>query len=396
MDREGSEVEPMTIEARPRITLDDVLVIDADVHAHEQPDQMLRYIDPRWRDSFAKTVDIPARYLDRPSFSPGSAVGMPGARLPSARGKAREEIVWDAAQMRRELDDLHIDVGIIFADHFLKIAAVPDPSYQAALAVAHNRWLEEQWIDTENDLYAVLTIPPLDPAAAVREIERYADHPRVVGVYLPTCQVYPLWGHRKYWPIYEAAQAAGFPVMLHSVSGNSWVYPFNLEQLSSISAHTSSHVFAMMANLMSFMENGIPVRFPDLRIVFCEAGLTWVPFLRMRLDKEYNENRRVWPFYEDRPSTYIKRMWFATQPVEEPPNPRDLVDLIRIYDGEDTTVFASDWPHHDFDHPRAVFDLPVSPEYKRKLMGENALRLFGSKIKVPVKYQWQLNTSSGR
>jgi predicted TIM-barrel fold metal-dependent hydrolase len=118
-----------------------------------------------------------------------------------------------------------------------------------------------------------------------------------------------------------------------------------------------------------------------------------VPFLRMRLDKEYGENRRQWPYYQDRPSEYIKRMWFATQPVEEPVNPRDLVDLIRIYDGEDTTVFASDWPHHDFDHPRAVFDLPVSPEYKRKLMGENALRLF-PRIRVPAKYAGEL--SAGR
>ena len=374
----------MAVEARSRVTLDDVLVIDADVHAHEQPDQMLPYIDPAWREPFGRTVSVPARYLNRPSFSPGAAVGLPGSGFP--RAKTREEIVWNAAQMRRDLDGLFVDVGIIFADHFLKIAGIPNPSYAAAIAQAHNRWMEELWVAEQNDLYAVLTAVPQDPEATVREIERYADHPRFIGVYLPTCEVYPLWGHRKYWPIYEAAQAAGMPVMLHSVSGNNWMFPFNTEQLSSISTHTASHVFAMMANLTSFMENGVPVRFPKLQICFCEAGLTWVPFLRMRLDKEYGENRRQWPYYEDRPSTYIKKMWFATQPVEEPENRQDLVDLIRIYDGEDTTIFASDWPHHDFDHPRAVFDLPVGPEYKRKLMGENALRLC-PRIKVPAKYQ---------
>ena len=220
----------------------------------------------------------------------------------------------------------------------------------------------------------------------MREIERCAPNRRWVGIYLPTCQAYPLWGHRRYWRIYEVAQELGLPVLLHSVSGSSWVFPFNTEQMSSIAVHTASHVFAMMSNLMSFMENGVPVRFPKLEICFTEAGLTWVPFLRMRLDKEYGENRRQWPYYQDRPSEYIKRMWFATQPVEEPVNPRDLVDLIRIYDGEDTTVFASDWPHHDFDHPRAVFDLPIPPEARRKLMGENALRLF-PRIAVPAKYR---------
>lgn len=387
----------MVLEARPqrRPTLDDVFVIDADVHAHETPEALLPYTDPEWREAVGNVAKVPHRYLNRPAFCPTPPYTLPGQALPSARNKAREEIVWDAAQMRRELDALAIDVGILFPDNFLKISAIPNGAYAAALARAYNRWIADAWVRDANDLYGVVMAVQQDPDDAVREIERYADHPRFVGVYLPTCQSYPLWGHRKFWKVLAASEEAGLPVMLHSVSGNSWVFPFNTSQMGTIAVHTASHVFAMMANLMSFMENGIPVRFPRLRICFTEAGLTWVPFLRMRLDKEYQENRRTWPYYEDRPSAYIKKMWFATQPVEEPENRQDLVDLIRIYDGEDTTVFASDWPHHDFDHPRSVFDLPVSPEYKRKLMGENALRLFGTKIKVPAKYRWQSSTQSG-
>src|SRR5579884_1856554 len=351
----------MVLEAGPRrrLTLEDVLVIDADVHAHERPEELVPFCDPEWREPLANVAKVPARYLNQPAIGPAQPYTLPGSALPSPRGKAREEIVWDAAQMRRELDALNIDVGILFPDKFLKIAAIPNAAYAAALARAYNRWIAERWLDQPNDLYAVVMAVQQDPADAVREIERYAGHPRFVGVYLPTCQAYPLWGHRKFWPILAAAEEAGLPVMLHSVSGSSWVFPFNTSQMGTIAVHTASHVFAMMANLMSFMENGIPVRFPKLRICFTEAGLTWVPFLRMRLDKEYSENRQ------------------------------DLVDLIRIYDGEDTTIFASDWPHHDFDHPRSVFDLPIDGAYKRKLMGENALRLFGPKIQVPAKYGWQ-------
>jgi predicted TIM-barrel fold metal-dependent hydrolase len=141
-----------------------------------------------------------------------------------------------------------------------------------------------------------------------------------------------------------------------------------------------------MANLMNMLETGVLQRYPKLKVVFCEAGLSWVPFLRMRLDKEFNENRRTWPHLTERPSAVIDRMYFATQPVEEPDDRRDLADLIRIYHGEDTTLYASDWPHHDFDHPRAVFNLPMSREAKIKIMGENALRIFPT-IKVPVKYR---------
>jgi uncharacterized protein len=50
-----------------------------------------------------------------------------------------------------------------------------------------------------------------------------------------------------------------------------------------------------------------------------------------------------------------------------------IIDLL----GEDNVMYASDWPHHDFDHPKKVFDIPVSPEAKRKIIGGNALRVLG-------------------
>jgi uncharacterized protein len=239
-------------------------------------------------------------------------------------------------------------------------------------------------VSAGNELYAVIIAVPQDPERAAREIERWAGHERFAGVYLPVCQTYPLWGHRRYDPIYDAAQHHDLPVLLHSVSGFASTFPFNHEQFYATPAtHTISHTFAMMANLMHMLESGVPVRYPRLRICFAEAGLTWVPFLRMRLDKEYTENRYQWPHLQERPSRYIDGFYFATQPMEEPDNRHDLVDMIRIYHGEDRTVFASDWPHHDFDHPRAVFNLPVSDAARRKMMGENALGLM-PRIKVPA------------
>lgn len=368
------------------LTLDDVFVVDGDVHAHEVPAELAPFTDPAWRPAVENAARIPRRYLDIPTFTPGGGGPLPGAALPSLRG-AREEIVWTAAQMRRELDAFSIDAGVVFPDFFLKIAGIANPDYAAALARAYHRWIAEKWIHEDNDLYGVIIAIHQDPQEAVREIARWAGHPRFVAVFLPTCQVYPLWGHRRYYPILEAAQEADLPIALHSVSGSSVGFPFNVEQfITAPPAHTASHVFAMMSNLMSFMEHGVPVRFPRLRILFTEAGLTWVPFLRMRLDKEFVEQRRIWPYYDDLPSKWIDKMYFATQPIEEPPRGQDLADLIRIYNGEETTIFASDWPHHDFDHPRVAFELPISDLAKRKIMGLNALKVF-PKIKIPAKYR---------
>jgi predicted TIM-barrel fold metal-dependent hydrolase len=83
------------------------------------------------------------------------------------------------------------------------------------------------------------------------------------------------------------------------------------------------------------------------------------------------------PFLQERPSEYMKRqMWFSTQPLEEPDDPVHFVQTMLHYAGEDRTLFASDWPHHDFDHPDALAALPFTPEQRRKVMGANAASLF--------------------
>jgi predicted TIM-barrel fold metal-dependent hydrolase len=102
-----------------------------------------------------------------------------------------------------------------------------------------------------------------------------------------------------------------------------------------------------------------------------------MPFLMNRLDKEYLERRREVPYLTERPSHYLSDVYVATQPIEEPVHMGDLVKLVELYRGEDTTIFASDWPHHDFDHPMKLNQAPFSNEAKRKIFGENALRLFG-------------------
>ena len=49
--------------------------------------------------------------------------------------------------------------------------------------------------------------------------------------------------------------------------------------------------------------------------------------------------------------------------------------LLTLFNGENSVLFASDWPHHDFDHPSKVLQIPLSNEVQRKIMGGNAMRL---------------------
>ena len=57
--------------ARRRERLEDILVVDVDVHLHESAAEMAKYCDMPWRKSLEVIATLPERYLDTPGLSPG-------------------------------------------------------------------------------------------------------------------------------------------------------------------------------------------------------------------------------------------------------------------------------------------------------------------------------------
>jgi uncharacterized protein len=348
-------------------------VVDVDVHANETPEALAPYCEMPWRKSLETLISVPRRYLDVPAFAPTMGLWPP---FPASGGD-RRTTVSTAAQMRKDLDDLGVDIGVIFPDHLLLHAAIKQQDYALAVAKAYNRWLVDEWLSADNGLKGAIIAPHHDPVVAAAEIRRYAGHKHVVAIYLPTSCVEPLYGNRRYDAVYDAAQETGLPVMLHSVTAVHPNFPFNLHGFdTTFAAHILAHPFSLIANLVSMIESGVPVRFPRLKIAFTEGGIAWVPWIMWRMDKEYAERRREVPFLKDRPSTYVmNQMYFATQPIEEPEYIKNMATLLTLFNGENSVLFASDWPHHDFDHPSKVLQIPLAKEIQRKIMGGNAMRL---------------------
>lgn len=354
-----------------------MIIVDADIHVSDHPGALAPYCDNPWRLSLETLAGTPARYLDIPGYAPSLKLDPP---IP---GGHPYRSVATAAEMRAELSELGIAAGVLFPDNLLLFAAIPHIEYATAVAHAYNRWLLDCWVTREPHLYGAVLACPQDPAEAARSIELYGKEPGMVAVFLPTAGVNPLWGHRRYDPIFAAAEALDLPVVLHSVTLVSPAFPHQTDQFENhFGRQVVTHAFGMMANLVSIMHTGVLTRFPKLRVAFTEAGIGWVPYLSWRMDRYYREYRRMVPFLERPPSAYMReRMWFATQPVEEPEDPAHLVETIRHYDPDGTrTLFASDWPHHDFDHPRAITLLPMPEEMKRRILGENAIALFNLPI----------------
>lgn len=359
-------------------------IIDVDIHVNDPPQALVPYCDANWRESLAMAGQGRLGYVDIPGYAPGGL--KPDPRMP---GGHKRRSVNTKEEMREELDLLGIDEGVMLPDNLLNFASLSHAEYATAIGRAYNRWLAAEWVDAELGLYGAVLAAPQDPQDAVKEIERYAGTPGMIGVFLPTAGVYPLWGHRKYDPIMAAAEAARLPVIFHSVGFVGSAFPHNQEQFENhFGRWVLNHAFGMMANLSSLMHTGVPARFPKLRFAFTEAGIAWVPLMKWRMDRAYKELRKDVPTLKELPSVYMKeQMWFGTQPFEEPAIPAEYLETVR-HTGEDNVIFCSDWPHHDFDHPSAVFSMPMAAEQRFKIMGENAVRLFDLPAlarQIPVK-----------
>ena len=58
-----------------------------------------------------------------------------------------------------------------------------------------------------------------------------------------------------------------------------------------------------------------------------------------------------------------------------------LESTFRTVNAETQLLYASDYPHWDFDLPSTIYDLPfLSEKAKRNILGGNAIRLFNLDI----------------
>ncbi len=137
-----------------------------------------------------------------------------------------------------------------------------------------------------------------------------------------------------------------------------------------------SNAHTVAAQLTSLVLEGIPERFPKLKIVFIEGGFGWIPSTTWRMDQHFERFRSEVPHLKRKPSEYVKEhFWFTTQPIDEPDEAKHLRSLIE-WVGVDRLLFSSDYPHWDFDDPRFAFKTPLSETERRKIFSGNARALY--------------------
>jgi predicted TIM-barrel fold metal-dependent hydrolase len=245
----------------------------------------------------------------------------------------------------------------------------------AAWASAVNEWQIAEWLDVDPRFRASMVIPLEDPIASVAEIERLAHDKRFVQVQFSGRPHEPM-GRRKYWPIYEACAKHGLHVMSHAfgsygqpITGAGWPSYYLEEHVGPAQA--------MQANVASMVLEGVFEHFP-IKVVSVENGFGWLPSLMWRMDAAWSLLKSEVPHLKHEPSEYVRQHVYAsTQPMEEPHKPAYFFHLLEQFgDLADHILFASDYPHWDYDDPDAAFPVSLPPDVQKKIYFDNAARLY--------------------
>lgn len=341
-------------------------IIDCDVHPNV-PDMaaLAPYLDPFWRETIENREILSLDSMSYPPKAPISARadwrgkgGAAGQNLDALRSHALDR--WNT--------------GVAICNPLYGVQLVHNADMAIAFTRALNDWTAAEWLDREKRLRASIVIPLQDIPAAVAEIERRAADQRFVQVLVLAMGEAPL-GKRQYWPIYEAAQKHGLPIGIHA--GSSYRHP--VTTLGWPSYFLEDYVAqsqGFQAQAASMITEGVFVKYPQLKVVLIESGVTWVPGFLWRLSKFWRGVRAEVPWIDRSPADIFRDHFRLTiQPFDGPDDPEAAARIIEHIQSDDVLLYSSDYPHWQFEGD-AVMPAGIPEKLRRKIMTDNPLATY--------------------
>ena len=301
---------------------------------------------------------------------------VPQTRLSAAAGFDRDEVkvtgityeemrkgCWDPKARIEDMDANWTDAQMCFPSFPRFCGQVfmeaEDKVLSDLCVKAYNDWMVEEWCGDSGGRLIPLTITHLwDADLAAAEVYRnaargvkavcFSEIPPYLG--LPSI-------HGDYWePFFRACAETGTTINMHI--GSSSKMPSTSADAPAAVGSTLTFGNAM-SSMTDWLFSGWLARLPDLKIVYSEGQIGWIPYILERADKVWEENR-AWGGFGDKvpepPSTYYYRQIYGCFFDDE----YGLENIEKC--GIDNICFETDYPHSDSTWPK-------SREVGQKLMG---------------------------
>jgi predicted TIM-barrel fold metal-dependent hydrolase len=191
--------------------------------------------------------------------------------------------------LRRRLDELGIDVAVLYPTYGLIPTALDDETLRCGLARAFNRAAAELYAGHGDRLLPVAVIPMFSPAEAVAELDHAVGalglRVVVMGGVIPRpvagaegvrgARWIDTLGHdsaHDYDPVWQRCRELGVTPTFHA-SGFGWGSRTSTENY--VYNHLGNFAAAGEATCRSLLLGGVLRRFPDVRFAFLEGGAGW-------------------------------------------------------------------------------------------------------------------------
>ncbi len=359
--------------------LDDMLIVDVDAHHYEN--EHFKDILPFMENDVLKQLATANTMKGGRGTIMPTQVGYQDMGGRVTRYPLRSSEKTDHSDHKRDIqlghrwmDAMSVDYSCLFPTGMLNIGLHPQKEMEVELCWAYNRWVTEKVLpESGGRMFSMLSLPVSDPDAALRHVETFGHRKGVGGFMVTTVRTIPIHDNTL-MKVYRAIEERGLVLSFHSAFN--WNENVFRGCNRFLAVHALGFSFYNILHCTNWVTNGIPERFPKLPVIWIEAGLAWIPFLMQRLDHEYMMRPSECPSLKKKPSEYMREMYYSTQPIEI----QDMEAMkvtFRMMDAENRLLYASDYPHWDFDLPSTIYDLPfLSERAKHNILGGTAARLF--------------------
>jgi predicted TIM-barrel fold metal-dependent hydrolase len=309
----------------------------------------------------------------------------------------------------RDMDVLGVDQVMLFPTWFVRLALVKSPEAARILTRAYNDWVDDYASVDRRRLHPCALLPIQSVEASIEELRRVAKRGFRAAAVRPC-----FWNGRyptlpEFDPLWREFEELGVVLAMHTFPSREALTPEWAERIAttrgtgqgllftdesvvySPGQFVSNIVFSMeptidaseslgfimeaMTWLTTVLMTGWLDKFPRLRAAVMESNATWLPLVlgRSRNFLDLYAFQRG-PRVRDPFEVFYERCFIAFESDEEP--------VYRMWDVyENVGIWSSDYPHHDAEDAWEALELmnrrQVPDAAQRKLLGENARRLYG-------------------
>jgi predicted TIM-barrel fold metal-dependent hydrolase len=248
----------------------------------------------------------------------------------------------DAAERLKDMDTDGVDTEVLYCEvSAFRYLYLLKNGWKEATQAFNDALLEFAYTDPKR-LVCSYQLPIHDIDHAVNEVKRVADaggkslqmpvFPAELGL--------PDYHDERYEPLLATIQETGLPICCHTGLNTS------LNNLAVRDPTPQRGVMVLQVPLTTgeafgmWIMGGVFERFPDLKLVFVETTLGWIPWYMYTADDLVQRQHYDFPRISEPPSHYFKKNIWLTF-IDEPQAIRD--DRYDI--GVDRIMWSSDYPH---------------------------------------------------